>query len=141
MSSISILITRNSNSTSDDHIRIVPIADNTKMFQVTYLDVEGDTDNKRTKYTFTTTATGVQEYLDTTMNLLLKDDEPFKQLQFNLPAYPRIMVNLEKLQDDEFMETLWRAIASVCDDWPQRVHDKPVESREPTASQRYFNSY
>jgi citrate synthase len=141
MSSISILITRNSNSTSDDHIRIVPDADNTKMFHVTYLDVEGDTDNKRTKYTFTTTATGVQEYLDTTMNLLLKDDEPFKQLQFNLPAYPRIMVNLEKLQDDEFMETLWRAIASVCDDWPQRVHDKPVESREPTASQRYFNSY
>jgi len=141
MSSISILITRNSNSTSDDHIRIVPVADNTKMFHVTYLDVENDTDNKRTKYTFTTTATGVQEYLDTTMNLLLKDDEPFKQLQFNLPAYPRIMVNLEKLQDDEFMETLWRAIASVCDDWPQRVHDKPVESREPTASQRYFNSY
>jgi len=141
MSSISILITRNSNSTSDDSIRIAPVADNTKMFHVTYLDVENDTDNKRTKYTFTTTATGVQEYLDTTMNLLLKDDEPFKQLQFNLPAYPRIMVNLEKLQDDEFMETLWRAIASVCDDWPERIQDKPVESREPTASQRYFNSY
>ena len=65
MSSISILITRNSNSTSDDSIRIAPVADNTKMFHVTYLDVENDTDNKRTKYTFTTTATGVQEYLDT----------------------------------------------------------------------------
>ena len=111
------------------------------MFKVTYLDAELDTANKTTRYSFTANATGVREYLETTMNLLQKDDEPFKQLQFNLPAYPRIMVNLEKLQDDEFMEILWRAIASVCDDWPERVQDKPVESREPTASQRYFNSY
>ena len=142
MSSISILITRNNNSTSDDHIRIVPVADNTKMFKVTYLDVELDTANKTTRYSFTANATGVREYLETTMNLLQKDDEPFERLQFNLPAYPRIMVNLEKLQDDEFMETLWRAIASVCDDWPERIQDKPVEvEREPTASHRYFNSY
>jgi hypothetical protein len=141
MSSICIFITRNSNSNSDDSIRIAPVADNTKMFHVTYLDVELNTDNERTKYTFTTTATGVQEYLDTTMNLLLKDDEPFKQLQFNLPAYPRIMVNLEKLRDDEFMDTLWRAIASICDDWPLRMQTSVLESREPTASQRYFNSY
>jgi hypothetical protein len=142
MSSISIFITRNANSKLDDSIRIVPLVDNSKQFQVTYTDVEGD--EKRIKYNFTASAIGVREYLETTLNLLQKDDEPFKQLQFNLPAYPRIMVNLEKLQDDEFMETIWRAIASVCDDWPQQMcntceNHEPL--REPTASHRYFDSY
>ena len=144
MSSISIFITRNNNSKSDDSIKIVPVADNMKMFHVTYLDVELDTNNKTTRYSFTANATGVREYLETTLNLLQKDDMPFKQLQFNLPAYPRIMINLEKLQDTDFMETIWRAIASVCDDWPQRVCDTCENcepTREPTASHRYFDNY
>jgi len=144
MSSISIFITRNDNSKSDDSIKIVPVADNMKMFHVTYLDVEVDTNNKTTRYSFTANATGVREYLETTLNLLQKDDMPFKQLQFNLPAYPRIMINLEKLQDTDFMDTIWRAIASVCDDWPQRVYDTCENcqpTREPTATHRYFDNY
>ena len=142
MSSISILITRNDNSKLDDSIRIVPLVDNSKQFQVTYTDAESG--EKRAKYNFTASAIGVREYLETTLNLLQKDDMPFKQLQFNLPAYPRIMINLEKLQDAGFMESIWRAIASVCDDWPQHMSNtcenhEPL--REPTASHRYFESY
>jgi hypothetical protein len=128
MSSISILITRNENSKSDDHIRIVPVVGNLKQFQVTYADHgDSDCDCNIMKYSFTASAQGVREYLETTLNLLLKDDEPFQRLQFNLPAYPRIMVDLKKIQDEEFMKTIWCAIASVCDDWPLRLHDKPVE--------------
>jgi hypothetical protein len=121
MSSISILITRNADSNSDDHIRIVPVLDNPKQFQVTYADHgEGNV----MKYSFTASAQGVREYLNTTLDLLQKDDVPFQRLQFNLPAYPRIMVDLRKLQDKEFMESIWHAIASVCDDWPQRLPNK-----------------
>ena len=134
MSSISILITRNADSKSDDHIRIVPVVGNPKQFQVTYADHgEGNI----LKYTFTASAQGVQEYLKTTLDLLQKDDEPFQRLQFNLPAYPRIMVDLRKLQDEAFMDTIWHAIASVCDDWPLRLPNKVEE----TTSQRYFNTY
>lgn len=134
MSSISILITRNADSNSDDHIRIVPVLDNPKQFQVIYADHgEGNV----MKYSFTASAQGVREYLNTTLDLLQKDDEPFQCLQFNLPAYPRIMVDLRKLQDKEFMDSIWHAIASVCDDWPLRLPNKVEE----TTSQRYFNSY
>ena len=137
MSSISIFITRNGNSKSDDQIRIVPVVDNPKQFQVTYAD-HGDCDSNIMKYSFTASAQGVLEYLETTMNLLQKDDMPFKQLQFNLPAYPRIMVDLEKLQDEEFMETIWRAIASLCDDWPLCLPNKVEETTPP---HQYFNTY
>lgn len=137
MSSISILITRNENSKSDDHIRIVPVVGNPKQFQVTYAD-HGDCDCNIMKYSFTASAQGVREYLETTLNLLLKDDEPFQRLQFNLPAYPRIMVDLKKIQDAEFMESIWHAIASVCDDWPLRL---PNKVEETTASHRYFDNY
>lgn len=135
MSSISILITRNNDSNSDDHIRIVPVVGNPKQFQVTYADHgEGNI----MKYTFTASSQGVREYLETTLNLLQQDDEPFHRLQFNLPAYPRIMVDLEKLQDEVFMDTIWCAIASVCDDWPLRLPNKVEEN---TPSQQYFNTY
>ena len=138
MSSISILITRNENSKSDDHIRIVPVIGNPKQFQVTYADHgDSDCDCSTSKYSFTATAQGVREYLETTLNLLLKDDEPFQRLQFNLPAYPRIMVDLKKIQDAEFMETIWHAIASVCDDWPLRLPNKVEE----TSSHESFNTY
>ena len=138
MSSISILITRNEDSKSDDHIRIVPVIGNPKQFQVTYAD-HGDSDCNcsTSKYSFTASAQGVREYLETTLNLLLKDDEPFQRLQFNLPAYPRIMVDLKKIQDEEFMETIWHAIASVCDDWPLRLPNKVEE----TSSHESFNTY
>ena len=138
MSSISILITRNEDSKSDDHIRIVPVIGNPKQFQVTYADHgDSDCDCSTSKYSFTATAQGVREYLETTLNLLLKDDEPFQRLQFNLPAYPRIMVDLKKIQDAEFMETIWHAIASVCDDWPLRLPNKVEE----TSSHESFNTY
>ena len=136
MSSISILITRNENSKSDDHIRIVPVLGNPKQFQVTYAD-HGDCDYNIMKYSFTASAQGVREYLETTLNLLQKDDEPFQRLQFNLPAYPRIMVDLRKLQDAEFMESIWHAIASVCDDWPLRLPNKVEE----TSLHQSFNTY
>ena len=135
MSSISILITRNENSKSDDHIRIVPVVGNPKQFQVTYAD-HGDCDYNIMKYSFTASAQGVREYLETTLNLLQKDDEPFQRLQFNLPAYPRIMVDLKKIQDAEFMESIWHAIASVCDDWPLRLPNKVEET-----SSQSFNTY
>ena len=139
MSSISILITRNENSNSDDHIRIVPVVGNPKQFQVTYADHgDSDCDCSTSKYSFTASAQGVREYLETTLNLLLKDDEPFQRLQFNLPAYPRIMVDLKKIQDEEFMETIWHAIASVCDDWPLRL---PNKVEETTPSHQYFDTY
>jgi hypothetical protein len=48
------------------------------------------------------------------------------------------MVDLKKIQDAEFMETIWHAIASVCDDWPLRL---PNKVEETTASHRYFDSY
>jgi hypothetical protein len=47
------------------------------------------------------------------------------------------MVDLRKLQDEAFMDTIWHAIASVCDDWPLRLPNKVEE----TTSQRYFNTY
>lgn len=134
MSSISILITRNNDSKSDDHIRIVPVIGNPKQFQVTYADHgEGNC----IKYTFTASSQGVREYLETTLSLLQQDDEPFQRIQFNLPAFPRIMVDLGKLQDEAFMDTIWCAIASVCDDWPLRLPNKVEE----TTSQQYFNTY
>ena len=134
MSFISILITRNENSKSDDVIRIVPVVDDSTIFEVSYTDVE---DVKKNKFMFKSNAHGVRTYLNTTLNLLAKDDVPFQRLQFNIPAYPRIMVDLRKLQDAEFMNSIWHAIASVCDDWPLRLPNK----LEETTSQQYFNTY
>ena len=134
MSFISILITRNENSKSDDVIRIVPVVDDSTSFEVSYTDVE---DVKKNKFMFKSNAHGVRTYLNTTLNLLAKDDVPFQRLQFNIPAYPRIMVNMDKLEDDEFMDALWRAIDSVCEDWPTQVTENVVNTHVPGGLSRY----
>ena len=55
-----------------------------------------------------------------------QNDVPFQRLQFNIPAYPRIMVNMDKLEDQEFMDALWRALDSVCEDWPTQLTENVV---------------
>ena len=55
MSFISILITRNENSKSDDVIRIVPVVDDSTSFEVSYTDVE---DAKKNKFLFKSNAYG-----------------------------------------------------------------------------------
>ena len=134
MSFISILITRNENSKSDDVIRIMPVVGDSTSFEVSYTDVE---DVKKNKFMFKSNAHGVRTYLNTTLNLLAKDDVPFQRLQFNIPAYPRIMVNMDKLEDDEFMDTLWHAIDSVCEDWPTQVTENVVNTHVPGGLSRY----
>jgi hypothetical protein len=134
MSSISILITRNENSKSDDVIRIMPVVGDSTSFEVSYTDVE---DVKKNKFLFKSNAYGVRTYLNTTLNLLAKDDVPFQRLQFNIPAYPRIMVNMDKLEDEEFMDALWRAIDSVCEDWPTEVTENVVNTHVPGGLSRY----
>ena len=125
--SISIHITRGADQNKDDTIKIVQKHEG--CFVVTYKDGEGDSCGHR-PHCFESAAAGVIDYLRMTMNLLANDEEPFHQVQFSLPAYPRIMVSIDKLRDEEFMESIYLAVGSICAGWPT-YKEKAPNTDEP----------
>jgi hypothetical protein len=110
MSSCNVCIIRDGSGQSDDLIDIYPAGE--RMFTVSYTDAGG------VQYTFTTNAHGVKEYLEITLDLLKQDDRPFDCIQFNIPAYPCIMIDLDHPDNPEFRSVLWRSLCWVLNDWP-----------------------
>jgi hypothetical protein len=129
--SISIHITRSSDENKDDVIKIVQKHEG--CFVVTYTD--GGASQR--PHCFESATAGVIDYLRTTMNLLANDEEPFHQVQFSLPAFPRIMVSVDKLSDEEFMESIYSAVGSICAGWPTFKEKAPVADEPFSLNYRY----
>lgn len=117
ISSIMICLLRNgADSTKDDVIFIRPL--DTNCFRVRYQDK-----SSKKLYEFTDTWEEVSAYLAQIFAVLPYDDDPYKSVQFTLPAYPTILVNIQKLHNDEFMSKMWCMIESVAKGWPLTLKD------------------
>ena len=115
MCSISVLFTRSMNDSSkDDSLCIKPTYDG-DLYTVTYRDK-----NSNSSYEFEESWKNVMAYLDTCLNLVKTrhDIDPYNSVQFNIPAYPQIMLRSEGLSDKKLMAQLSQAMESCRAGWP-----------------------
>jgi hypothetical protein len=123
MPTLSIVFTRDANSKNDDKIIIRPDEDQGGGYHVKYIDSQTNV-----KFEFDSDWINVEKYVDQVLSLLKADEEPFKSVQFMFPGYPVIMVSIEKLSDDGFMENIWNIFESLGGDWPVRYFNAPQQS-------------
>lgn len=115
MCSISVLFTRSMNDSSkDDSLCIKPTYDS-DLYTVTYRDK-----NSNSSYEFEESWQNVMAYLDTCLNLVKSrhDIDPYNSVQFNIPAYPQIMLRSEGLSNKKLMAQLSQAMESCRAGWP-----------------------
>jgi hypothetical protein len=117
---ILIYLTRpDKTSKSDDIIKIRPSEDNERLLNVLYLDK----DSKK-NYTFDDSWDNVVLYLQRILTVLPYDSDPFKSVQFTLPAYPSVMIKVEDLEyEEKYLATVFDMMKSVVNGWPVSNRD------------------
>ena len=112
--SIEIRVIRNNDdSACDDVIKINP-SDNT--FNITYKDRHSNLNMK----TYLVGSNGVIQYLKMMLRLLSIDEEPFEQVQFNIPCLPAIMVSPSELTS-QTRDLVYDSVQMTLDNWPSVI--------------------
>ena len=103
-------------SNNDDVIRIRPFEDDFQKFHIVHQDRFSEK-----KWEFYENWNGVRAYLSQIFTVLPYDTDPFSGVQFSLPAYPIIMVNVEDLDESPLMEGVWDMLETTGRGWPTSV--------------------
>lgn len=100
---IQIRLTRNENQKEDD--KIVIRYEDEDTYQIFFRD--GNTDMKKPA-TYCTVLSGeeVDTYLESLFTLLVRDGDPFQEIQFNIPCYPTLMYQIQELRGGKLRSTL-----------------------------------
>lgn len=86
---LTVFIQRKSNF-PDDEIHVS--TQDGHRFAVVYFDRDS-----RVRQAFTTDRRGLTDYFYNIFDVITMDDEPFHSIQFNLPVYPIVLFNIDKL--------------------------------------------
>jgi len=115
---IVVYLTRSkTNEDVDDIIKISPSSKNERLLNVYYKDKES-----KKNYSFEDTWDNVVVYLKRILMVLPFDSDPFHAVQFTLPAYPSVMIQVDDILDDDvFIETVFEMMKSIADGWPVSV--------------------
>lgn len=132
---------------NDDIIKIKPYMSSAfeQMYSVTHtVGVDHSPDEYQLKMSTNMTADGLLTYLDSLVELLYYDEDPFNSIQFDIPSMPSILVkphNLDLVKDR--ILSYVKALVTSTVSWPlndsvsssSRVTPvapvNPVESKEP----------
>ena len=100
---IQIRLTRNDNPEKDD--RIVIRYKDEDMYQIFFRDGE-----MKSKTIFCTVVTGeeLDIYIESLFTLLVRDSDPFKQINFMLPCFPAVQFDVQDLRGGKLRGTLKR---------------------------------
>jgi hypothetical protein len=115
MSSINVIFTRSMVDDSKDDIMKIKPTYNGDLYIVNYHDKKS-----KSSYEFEESWHNVMAYLDTCLNLVKTrhDIDPYNSVQFNIPAYPQIMLRSEGLSDKKLLAQLSQAMESCRAGWP-----------------------
>lgn len=103
-------------ASSDDVIRIRPCEDDCQKFHIVYQDRFSDK-----KWEFYENWKGVCAYLTQIFTVLPYDTDPYFGVQFSLPAYPMVMLDVEDLEEPHLMNRIWDQLETTGRGWPQKV--------------------
>lgn len=110
-SPVKILLMREN---ENDDVILISCPDQTEdVFEVTYNDTEGNF-----KFCFKDEWENVKQYLMIVFDLLAVDKRPFTGVQFNIPAFPCIVLSVKNTVDPEKMSPVWWALESLLSGWP-----------------------
>jgi hypothetical protein len=100
---IQIRLIRNENQKEDDKILIRSQDDDT--YQIFFRDGNMDVKKPATYYTVLS-GEELDTYLESLFTLLVRDGDPFKEIQFNIPCYPTLMYPIQELRGGKLRSTL-----------------------------------
>lgn len=103
-------------ASSDDVIRIRPCEDDSQKFHIVYQDRFS-----AKKWEFFENWKGVCAYLTQIFTVLPYDTDPYFGVQFSLPAYPMVMLDVEDLEEPHLMNRIWDQLETTGRGWPQKV--------------------
>ena len=100
---IQIRLTRNEDQANDDRIVIRSKGEN--LYQIFFRD--GNTDlGKPGTYCTVLSGEEVDTYLESLFTLLVRDGDPFQDIQFNIPCFPTLIYPIQQLRKGKIRKTL-----------------------------------
>lgn len=114
ISPITVILLRRTKK--DDVIHIRPHAEKENLLQVSYTD-----QSSGHSFYFEDTWDNVADYLAQIFAVLPLDKDPYRGVQFNLPAYPTVLISPRNTTDIDVMNPIWSMIQSVVSGWPVTV--------------------
>lgn len=100
---IQIRLTRNDYQEDDD--RIVIRFESEDTYQIYFRDGGMDARKPATYSTFLS-GEEVDTYLESLFTLLVRDSDPFNEIQFNIPCYPTLIFPIQELRGGKLRSTL-----------------------------------
>jgi hypothetical protein len=99
---IQIRLTRNDDATQDDRI-VIRYDRYEDLYQIFFQD--GNTIVKTT-YTTVLTAEELDVYVESLFTLLVRDNDPFKHINFFIPCFPVVQYSMEDLSEGKLRKAL-----------------------------------
>jgi hypothetical protein len=79
-------------------------------------------------YTFQSTFDDFLDYLELTFNFVKYDQiDPYEGVQFSIPNYPLVFCTMKRLRNQKFLNTLWKVLQTVHNEWPEHESSSDVE--------------
>ena len=103
-------------ASSDDVIRVRPCEDDPHKFLIVHQDRHSDK-----KWEFYENWNGVCTYLSQIFTVLPYDTDPYFGVQFSLPAYPIVMLDVDDLDEPVLMKRVWDMLETTGRGWPTLV--------------------
>lgn len=97
-------------------------------FNVVYVD-----GHCKCRQSFQTDYQGITDYFYNLFNLLEMDDEPFDNIQFHLPGYPSILMNIDNLDSskiEKFIKIMQECIRNFPIDIPTEHVSIPASASQ-----------
>jgi len=100
---IQIRLLRNDRPSKDDRIAIRRAED--ESYQLFYQD--GLMKNKERMYVYLLSGEELDIYLNSLFTLLVRDQDPFTQIQFLLPCFPTVLYDIQDLRQGKLRQALF----------------------------------
>jgi hypothetical protein len=118
--SLSIVFIRDVvNHANDDVVSIVPSDDSDRLYNVTYRDSHNNIRNNNT-----CTDTEVFDFVENLFNLLPIDEDPFTFVQISAPAFPSILLKINRLEEDTTQDSIMNIVRNTIRNWPSATNMK-----------------
>ena len=68
-------------------------------------------------------------YIQTMMDMLCVDDDPFEYCQVDVPGYPSIQLKVERLNSPQIRSHIFGMMKSCMRHWPQTIQSSALRAR------------
>lgn len=136
---IHIYFNRDASYENSDTLKIFPFVDLNK-FHISYTIAPCNSAKRQPlHYNFTLDKDELLGYIDIIMSFIKYDSEPFKEVQFDIPGFPTILVKYENIQNiKEGILNSIKMLSKTSESWPRAPLPVQVQSDDDDDDESYI---